>query len=231
MEAEELDKNEFVTGFMDKYDALINRVGRKYLIPNRYNISDIKQYISEKILHILANRSVANGPIKNPEGYFKSCLDYYCIEFQRMHGFVFHLPKRPRKNSEEDEEQIKSYGFKYLGDITIEESNSATMSYNFEDIDRQPNIDSDTWVTLMSVLQPDEVKVVECIFVKNMTWNETSKYLGVAQSTCWFRNNRALQKIYKACLTLTGINIEESLRQLLRAEPTFLQDYVEHDPA
>ena len=96
--------NEFVSNFMTKYSSLISSVGRKYLIPNRYTIDDIRQYIAERIILILTSRlSKASNQIEDPEKYFKSCITYYCIEYQRMHGYTFELPKRPRKNCEIDE--------------------------------------------------------------------------------------------------------------------------------
>ena len=223
-----MDINEFVETFMQKHKLLIASVGRKYLIPNRYNLDDIKQYISEKITHILRNRSNTGEPIKNPENYFKSCLDYYCIEYQRMNGFVFHLPKRPRKNSVEEEAQIRSYGFKYLDDITIEESNSLHVEYNkeLETLDVEYNSEySETWDAIVSILLPEEVHVLECIYMKNMTWNETSKYLGVAQSTCWFRKNRAMNKIYETCSTMTGSAVGYNLKSLLRGSSGALEHF------
>ena len=120
-----MDVNTFVSDFMSKYDKLINRIAKKYLIPNRYTTDDIKQYISERVIKILTNRlQEDSNKIDSPEKYFKSCLDFYCIEYQRMHGFIFDLPKRPRKNCEIDEKSARSYGFKYFGDMTIDEANS-----------------------------------------------------------------------------------------------------------
>lgn len=211
--------NEFVMYFMDKYNTLLNRVCQKYMIPNRYSIEDIKQYVAEKITTIMNNRDNTKDPITNPEGYFKSCLDYYGIEFQRMHGYIFDLPKRPRRNSVEEEAQIKSYGFKYLDDITIEEGAELYQEIDIEPPD--PGLQSTVWKELTKALTPEETRVLECIYINNMTWSETSKHLGVAQSTCWFRKNRALNKIYDACLTMTGQNIQATLRHLLRGDMTF----------
>lgn len=206
--------NEFVEYFMNKYDSLLTKISRKYLIPNRYSIDDIKQYIAEKITSILTNRDNDKDAITNPEGYFKSCLDYYGIEFQRMHGYIFDLPKRPRKNSVEEESAIKAYGFKYIGDMTIDESNSLNSELDLEPED--PGTKSEAWRQITSVLTPEETRVLECIYMQNLTWNETSKVLGVAQSTCWFRKNRAIAKIYDACIAMTGSNMIHNLRNLIR---------------
>lgn len=220
MNKEEINKTvcSFVIDFMDKHGTLISSVGYKYLIPNRYSIDDIKQYISERMMQILTNRlSVAGNQIEDPEKYFKSCLDYYCIEYQRMHGFAFDLPKRPRKNCQEEETEIKAMGFKYLDDITTEESNQLQETYESEQdlIDSEPP-KNEVWNFLIQCLTKDEAQVIDCVFSRNMTWNETSKHLGVPQSTCWFRKNRALEKLYEACLNLTGANIETNLRDILR---------------
>lgn len=214
---------DFVLMFMTKYNSLIGRIGSKYLIPNRYNIDDIKQYISERIIHILSNRSenAADNDIKNPEKYFKSCINFYCIEYQRMHGYIFELPKRPRKNCEEDEKYIRSFGFKYLGDMNTDEYNSLII---FEE-EGNPSVKeevSTVWKTLLSILTKEEADVLDCIFNKRLTWLETSEYLGVHQSTCWFRKNRAIEKIYRAFESIDGDTIYGSIRKFLRGDARIL---------
>jgi len=189
--------SKFVIEFLDKHGSLIAKVGRKYLIPNRYTIDDIKQYISERIIKILGTRLAENtNPIENPEKYFKSCLDFYCIEFQRMHGYIFDLPKRPRKNCVEDEKAAKAWGFKYLGDITIEEYNSL-YEYTVDNsiAQAEAKLTSNVWDVLTGVLTSAEADVISCIYYRKMTWNETSEYLKVAQSTCWFRKNKHMRSI------------------------------------
>lgn len=214
--------NTFVSNFMKKYGPLINLVGRKYLIPNRYTIDDIKQYIAERIIQILSNRlSDGTNLIEDPEKYFKTCISYYCIEYQRMHGFTFELPKRPRKNHEEAESHARSFGFKYLGDITIAEYNSLLS----EDKEyEEPN--DDVWKALMGILTEQEAQVLDCIFRKNMTWLETSNYLSVPQSTCWIRKDRAITKIYNTFNKL-GKEKHETIKRLLRGDSTILSDIVE----
>lgn len=209
--------NEFVVMFMTKYNSLISSLGRKYLIPNRYTIDDVKQYISERIIQILTNRlSVVENQIEDPEKYFKSCLDFYCIEYQRMHGYIFELPKRPRKNCELDEQHIRSYGFKYLDDMSTEEYNSLL----FED-KAEEEVISPVWVKLMSLLSKEEADVIDCIFNKNLTWLETSRFLSVPQSTCWIRKDRAIEKIYRAFDKLDG-EINDCIKRFLRADPRIL---------
>lgn len=217
----EKEVNEFVVNFMTKYKSLISSVGRRYLIPNRYTIDDIKQYISERIIQILSNRlSVNSNKIEDPEKYFKSCITYYCIEYQRMHGYIFDLPKRPRKNCEKDEKHIRSFGFKYLDDLTTLEYNSL---YTLDE-DKE---DSETiWDTLVSILSDDERNVLVCIFKKNMTWLETSKYLNVPQSTCWIRKDRAIEKIYRQFDKIDG-EINECLKKFLRGDPGILGNFGE----
>lgn len=213
--------NEFVIEFMKKYNSLINSIGRKYLIPNRYNIDDIKQYISERIVQIMSNRlEDKENQIEKPEKYFKSCLDFYCIEYQRMHGFIFELPKRPRKNCEEDEKYIRSFGFKYLDDVTTEEFNSMSIEVDLEEEKK----DSVVWKTILNILTKEEADVIDCIFNKNLTWLETSKHLNVPQSTCWIRKDRAIDKIFKKFDTLHG-EINESIKKFLRGDARVLGDF------
>jgi RNA polymerase sigma factor (sigma-70 family) len=210
--------NTFVQEFMKKHNSLINSVGRKFLIPNRYNIDDIKQYISERIINILGNRlKDSKDGINDPEKYFKSCISFYCIEYQRMHGYVFELPKRPRKNCEQDESYIRSFGFKYLGDMTNEEYNSLITR---EDL---TNKDSSTsWKYLLDILSKEEAEVIDCIFNKNLTWQETSNHLGVPQSTCWIRKDRALEKIFRVFEKLKVDNLYDAIRKFLRGDPSVL---------
>jgi len=212
--------NAFVKEFMEKFNSLINSIGRKYLIPNRYTIDDIKQYISERIIQIMSNRLAdKENQIEKPEKYFKSCLDFYCIEYQRMHGFIFELPKRPRKNCEEDEKHIRSYGFKYLDDVTTEEYN--TMIIEEKESSKE---DSIVWKTILNILTKEEADVIDCIFNKNLTWLETSEHLNVPQSTCWIRKDRAIDKIFKRFDNMDG-EINEGIKKFLRADPRVLGDF------
>lgn len=217
--------NTFVVSFMSKHNSLINSVGRKYLIPNRYTIDDIKQYVSERIIQILTNRlSVPDNKIEDPEKYFKSCITYYCIEYQRMHGYTFELPKRPRKNCEVDEQHIRSYGFKYLDDMNTAEYNSLITDDEVDDKTQSDLI----WARLTSILSREESNVLVCIFKQNMTWLETSKHLNVPQSTCWIRKDRAIEKIYKQFDQMNG-EINGHLRKFLRADPRVLGDFNEDE--
>ncbi len=213
-----MDVNQFVSEFMSKYDKLISRIGRKYLIPNRYNIDDIKQYISERIIKILSTRiNDVDNKIDNPEKYFKSCLDFYCIEYQRMHGFIFDLPKRPRKNCEVDEKHARSHGFKYIGDLTTEEANTLQENSLEKSLSENQVVGPETpvWSALTGILVKEEAEVLACIYLQNMTWAETSDYLGVAQSTCWFRKNRAIKKIFEYVDAMPGL-MQENIKQILR---------------
>lgn len=222
-----MNNEEFVTFFITKYNSLLNSIIRKYLIPNRYQVDDVKQYIAEKIIHILSNRDNENQ-IKDPEMYFKTCLDFYCIEYQRMHGYIFELPKRPRKNCQLDELAARSLGFKYLGDLTVEETNSLLLTDEYEEIDinssEYDEKNRPVWAALTGLLETDEANVIECIYLRNMTWAETSAYLNVAQSTCWFRKSRALNKIYSAFDSMSGANTMINIRDVLRNKCEAIED-------
>lgn len=180
---------EFTAQFMKKYHKTITSIARKYLIPNRYSIEDIHQYIAERILTVLTNRQKSGDPILNKENYFKGCLTFYCVEFQRMHGFIFCLPKRPRRDCLEQEEQIKSYGFVYLNEdlkdpalIVNEEEKPPTYLY--------------IWKLIKKLLTEEEVKVLECLFFRNMTYKETAEELGISKSMCSARKMKAFAKIF-----------------------------------
>lgn len=224
-----MNVNQFVIEFMSKYDKLINRIAKKYLIPNRYTTDDIKQYISERILKILSSRlDDVENKIDDPEKYFKSCLDFYCIEYQRMHGFIFDLPKRPRKNCEIDEKSARSFGFKYFGDMTIEEANSLQENTLEKTLTENQKLGPETpvWSALTGLLATEEAEVLGCIYLKNMTWAETSDHLGVAQSTCWFRKNRAIKKIFDYVDNMTGL-MDSNIKDILRGNTVVERDYEE----
>lgn len=224
-----MNVNQFVIEFMSKYDKLINRIAKKYLIPNRYTTDDIKQYISERILKILGSRlDDVENKIDDPEKYFKSCLDFYCIEYQRMHGFIFDLPKRPRKNCEIDEKSARSFGFKYFGDMTIEEANSLQENTLEKTLTENQKLGPETpvWSALTGLLATEEAEVLGCIYLKNMTWAETSDHLGVAQSTCWFRKNRAIKKIFDYVDNMTGL-MDSNIKDILRGNTVVERDYEE----
>ena len=227
-----MDVNIFVAEFMEKYDKLLTRIARKYLIPNRYTADDIKQYISERIIKILGSRvDSIDNKIDDPEKYFKSCLDFYCIEYQRMHGYIFDLPKRPRKNCEIDEKSARSYGFKYFGDMTTEESNSLHEYTLEKDLTENQELGPETrvWSALTGLLLKEEAEVLACIYLQNMTWAETSTHLGVAQSTCWFRKNRAIQKIFNKIDEIPGL-MADNLKNILRGNiPVCGEHYEEED--
>ena len=201
---------DFVLYFVTKYEKLIYKIARRYAIPNRYEKDDIKQYITERIIAIMTKRDTDNV-ILNPEKYFRSCLEFYCIEYQRMHGFIFDLPKRPRRNCEQDEKNIRSLGFKYIEDLNTEEINNLYIEDKLEyDIINNP-----AWSFLTGLVSAEEAKILECVFVKNMTWSETNKALDVPQSTCWFRNNRALEKIKIKIENYSG-EFSNKIRNILR---------------
>ena len=196
MDFARMTAEEFVDHFISNNKARLNKTIRKYLIPNRYDIDDVKQYISIKILDILKKREHSQNPIENPTKYFSSCIDFYCIEYQREHGFVFGLPRRPRKHCLVDEEEARSKGFKYIDDITIDESISLVTSIEIE-VD-EPNQVAETavWTILTGALSPEEAQVMSCVYLQNLTWKETAMQLGIPQSTCWSWKNKGLEKIF-----------------------------------
>ena len=215
-----MNNQEFVAHFMSKHDGLITKICSKYQIPNRYDISDIKQYIVEKMLNILLHRQDSDNKILDREKYFKQCIEWYCVEYQRMHGYIFDLPKRPRKHTKEAELEIKSRGMKYLGDMSQDEVLSL--------VDKKPapqttEIKGDTpWASLTGLLDPDDANVIMCIYGRGMSWPETAKYLDVAQSTCWSRRSRAMSAIFRAFDGLTG-EMKDNVKRYIRGDPEVIQ--------
>ena len=218
-EFENLDNPEFVAVFIRKHRPLIKTIGRRYLIPNRYTLFDIEQYIAERLLTILTARQVSDNRILDREKYFLNCLVYYCIEYQRLNGFIFCLPKRPRKNAIEDEKAAKERNFSYMNETMYYDPSLIDISKERPD----PGEESFVWTTLTGCLHSTDADVVTCIHRMCMTLKETSLYLGVAQSTCLTRRDRAYRTIFGVFDACSG-EISENLKVFLRTTTGSLQE-------
>lgn len=185
---------------MSRHRPLIRNIARRYRIPNRYSVEDIESYIAERVNTILTARQGSDKPILSREKYFLNCLTFYCIEYQRLNGFVFGLPKRPRNNAIEDELEAKGRGFQYLNDTMVNDSSLVDLNESASD----PGTDTNLWVTLTGCLYPSDASIIECIHKMNMTLKETSLHLGVAQSTCLTRRDRAYKMIFGAFSNVSG---------------------------
>ena len=199
---------DFVVWFLEENKALINRHAKKRLIPNRYSTSDIRSYITERILDILQKREAKGKPIEDPRLYFKKLIDFYCIEYQRMHGYIYSMPKRPR--CPEAEKEISKYGFVYLENgenSPIENApqlgyldgslgdDDLNLHYHYQVKGSSPDSLSEAWERLMSMTLPEDREVLSCIFTRNMSVPEVSKYLGIAISTAYTRKERGIRAI------------------------------------
>lgn len=210
-----MNNHDFVSFFIEKYTPLIKKLAKRYSIPNRYEDQDIVQYIAERMLHILAIRQDTANIIVDKEKYFKGCLEFYCSEYQRMHGFIFDLPKRPRKNAQDDERDIRSKGFKYLEELDNSEFEKPVFMDHKSDPSHQGSMPTEAWSTLTGLLCPEDAEVVYCIYTRSMTWPETAEYLGVPQSTCWSRRNRALKTLFEYFDGLSG-TIQDNVKKVIR---------------
>lgn len=205
--------DDFISYFSKKYIALIKSIARRYVIPNRYTVEDIVQYVNERITAILRGREETDNKILDRENYFLKCITFYCIEYQRMNGFIFCLPKRSRKNAIEDELTAKSKEFVYLNDTMLDDP---SLIHHPPIDDPIVEEESYSWCALTGMLaHTEDADVVDCIFRRNMTLLETSNYLGVAQSTCLNRRNRAIKNLYNAFDDMQG-EIKENIKKLLR---------------
>lgn len=205
--------NEFVESFIAKNKTLIKNLSRKYLILNRYNFDDIIQHITTTIITIMTNRQNSDNPIKEPEKYFSGCLVYYMIEYQRQHGFIMSFPKRPRKDCIAEEKEAKSKKFQYLTEAHDGDSAMLHDGYMHRQYNHEP---SNTWSTLTGVLSAKDAQVIDCLFAKNMTLIETSKYLNVAQSTCLNRRNKALKDLFTYFDNMSG-EIKDNVKTFLKS--------------
>lgn len=198
-----LDHGEFIVWFMKEYERSINRHIFKHMIPNRYSASDVKAYIMECILRTLKRREDRGEPIQEPKIYFRGLIQFYCVEFQRMHGYIYGMPKRPR--SVEAEKEISQYGFMYFNSVAPQDFQALTyVDSNVDDPNeyhhlevkgQDPNPDSTTWDNMMLMALPEDQEVLECIFMMNMSVPEASRHLGIAVSTAYQRKERGVRAI------------------------------------
>ena len=202
------DHSEFAWWFITEYDRQIKSKAYKHLILNRYSSDDIKHYMVERILEILTKRKNEGNPIEEPKLYFRKLIPFWCVEYQRMNGFIFGLPKRPRCQADED--QICSYGFTYLRtqsdaddcpisshvsklsyiDVSITEPNQYFTDVAHKGID--PDTISESWTIMMEHLKENQAKVIEYLYRYNLTVAQTAQELGIAVSTAYQRKNKAL---------------------------------------
>jgi len=223
-----LSFEDFVVWFMDYNKAVIDRYVARRMIPNRYESSDIKSYMVERMLDILNKRKAKGRPIKNPRIYFGKLIDYWCVEFQRMNGYIYCMPKRPR--CPDAEKEIGKHGFVYfssknedsepsmnqslddnrqLGYLeasTNPNSDLSSLGYNVKGED--PGYDSDPWKNLMKMALPEDSAVLECLFKMNMSIPEVSKHLNIAISTAYTRRDRGFLAISGSLASLVDLDDE-----------------------
>lgn len=191
---------EFVVWFMEKNKSRIQRHAYRRCIPNRYTTEDVCAYIAESILRTLRRRKAVGRPIEEPKLYFSKMIDFYCVEYQRMHGFIYGLPKRPR--AIEAEQDIGQYGFNYLEpttDIGYLDGgvHDDEMDYGGTYLAKgvAPSEESEVWNKLMGYAQKDDRDILNCVYNLNMSIQEASKHLGIAISTAYQRANRGIRAI------------------------------------
>lgn len=224
----ELPHEEFVIWFLEYNNAIISKYIIKRLIPNRYDPSDVKAYMGERMLDILHKRKAKGRAIKNPRIYFGKLIDFWCIEYQRMHGYIYGMPKRPRNVAAEEE--ISKYGFVYLNtpdsvktaegfyqspqlafiDLSLTPGDNTyyqEAGYQFKGGD--PGVSSAFWNKLMSTVLPEDKQVLECLFVMNLSIPDTSKHLGIAISTAYTRRDRGLATI-SGLVTNSNIDTDQA---------------------
>lgn len=202
------DHAEFAHWFITEYAKQIYNKASRHLIFNRYSVDDMKHYMVERILEILSKRKADGNPIEEPKIYFRKLIPFWCVEYQRMNGFVFGLPKRPR--CPDAENKICSYGFTYLRtqadsddlpisshvsklsyiDINLTEPNQYYTEYSHKGHD--PDLISEPWEALIGHLKTDEAKVIEYLYKYNLTVPQTAQELNIAVSTVYQRKRKAL---------------------------------------
>jgi DNA-directed RNA polymerase specialized sigma24 family protein len=204
---------EFVEQFIDKNYSLIKALSRRYIIPNRYTWEDVLQYIATTIMTILTNRQSGDHPIENPPKYFSGCLVYYMIEYQRMHGFIFCLPKRPRREYIEVEKCMKTKKFQYLNESHYSDKVFIHDGYMSE-VYGPP--DTRMWSNLTGLLKPLEAKVIDCVYNRGMSLKEAANELCISQPKCNTNRDNALKTLYSHFNNMTG-EIRNNVKHYMRS--------------
>ena len=195
-----LDYGEFVVWFMTKNKSRINKLAYKRCISNRYTVEDVCSYIQQSILQTLIRRKAVGRPITEPKLYFSKLINFYCVEHQRMHGYIYSLPKRPR--APEAEKEINKHGFNYLEpttdigyiDSTVDDDTRADFShYDLKGVETDSS--SLAWKSLMEIVKEEDKAVLTCVHMMNMSVPEASRHLGIAISTAYTRANRGTAAI------------------------------------
>lgn len=210
----DMSHEDFVVWFMAYFKSPIDRCIHRRLIPNRYEKSDVRAYIIERILDILKKREAKGRPIEDPKLYFRKLIDFYCVEYQRMHGFIYGMPKRPR--CPEAEQEISKYGFVYFNNIDSNSNEITNSTYNnshelayidanlsnpvnfdtmYQSKGGNPDEETDTWNQLMLMALPEDRELLTCLFRRNMSVPEASRFLEIAVSTAYTRRDRGLRAI------------------------------------
>lgn len=212
---EELNKltpHEFALWFMDYNSAIIARYVQRRLIPNRYEPSDVRAYMTERIIDILEKREAKGKPIANPRTYFGRLIDFWCIEYQRMHGYIFGMPKRPRNAIAEEE--ISKYGFIYIDSGDESKENNFSQNKELSYVDDSLSVGAEqfglmgyqvkgvseiesgkAWDSMMKMVLPEDRDLLNCLFKMNMSIPEASKHLNIAICTAYTRRDRAFSAI------------------------------------
>lgn len=223
----------FVEQFIVDNKKYIDRYINRRLIANRYSASDVRAYIIERILETLQKREAKGNPIKDPKLYFLKLIDYYCVEFQRMHGFIYSMPKRPRYP--EAEKEIGKIGFLYFNwaesydepskneidkncalgyiDYALGDEDKITPTSKLVVKSKDPGESSVAWTNLLSMVLPEDRDIIECIYVKNMSIPEIAKYLNIPISAAYQRKQRALTCISGTLITF--VNMDNASWQIL----------------
>lgn len=234
--------DEFILWFLEYNKSIINRYIMKRLIPNRYDPSDIKAYMAERMLDILAKRDAKDKSIENPRIYFGKLIDFWCIEYQRMHGYCYGMPKRPR--CPEAEQEIAKYGFVYMDSSEpADDSNyygfseqaklayvDATLTPDTENYElrgyavksQDPGELSSSWSALMKMILPEDRPVIECLFVRDMSIPEASKHLGIAVSTAYTRRDRAMLSL--SGHLMSSVDLDNKTWKILNDVNTLTKD-------
>jgi predicted DNA-binding protein YlxM (UPF0122 family) len=172
-------------------------------------------------LETLQKREAKGNPIQDPKLYFLKLIDYYCVEYQRMYGFIYSMPKRPRYP--EAETDIGKIGFFYFETGPYNNSNPLDkvselgyIDYNLNDEDKagneftikskDPGMLSTSWNNLLSMILPEDRPIIECIYIKNMSIPEIAKELNIPISAAYQRKQRALTCISGTLITYVDMD-------------------------
>lgn len=174
-----------VAAFIRTNRAAIIKQANKVLVPHRFEIEDVIQYISLRLLE----RLKVSDPYKivaDPVKYFSGCIPMYCRDYRRETGYITSLPTRPDPKYLEEEDDIINSSYFYLS--------SSSNTYESKEAIKEEKLPLEIRKALLS-LPPLERKIIILDVIREVPKDIICEELGITKTLLWKVKKRALAKL------------------------------------